>query len=211
MTMTFPAPAALRPHTELLETVRKTAAGQARKPIALFDMDGNMFDWTTRFHDLLLSIDPAHPIVPESERDGFDYFWTKDANRDTILDALNHPELYANLDLIDGAEEAFHAPVDAGFDVFLCSTPTWSNPGCVEGKLESIASHLGPQWLERTIFTHDKTLVTADVLFDDKPVITGARTPDWIHALFTQPYNRSVFNRDRVTAWSDWTRALRND
>lgn len=204
----FPAPALHLPHAYLLESVISTAAAQHRQPVILFDMDGNLFDWTTRFDELLTQIDPDYKIVPEAERTGMGYFKTPGTDPAVYRRALDHPDLYRDLPPIEGAVEAFHATVEAGFDVFLCTTPTWTNPGCVEGKLQSVRRHLGAEFAERTIMTHDKTMVFGDILFDDNPAVSGARTADWEHVMFDQPYNRSAPAAFRLLSWPDWTRTL---
>lgn len=56
------------------------------------------------------------------------------------------------------------------------------------------------------IVTKDKTLVHGDLLIDDKPRVTGTRSPAWQHVLYDQPYNRHV-DAQRMT-WSTWREVL---
>ena len=174
------------------------------RPTALWDMDGTKFDWASRFEKLLLDRDPNFPIVPEGQRPNFDYFWVPGADRDIIMDAFNDPALYARLDPFEDAVQAALEMEAEGWDVFPCSSPTWTNPGCVEGKLADLDAHLGPKWADRLILTKDKTLVKADVLFDDKPEITGAHVPSWTHILVDQDYNRYVDTPHRMTDARQW-------
>ena len=173
-------------------------------PTILWDMDGTMYHWSSRLNEILLELDPAFPIVPEGQRVGFDYFWVPGADRDTILAAMNDPRLYQDLEPIEGVMEAIREIEAAGIDQFICSTPTWSNPGCVPGKLTSLAKDLGPEWQNRLILTHDKTLVRGDVLADDKPVITGAHSPVWQHVMFDQDYNSHIDTPRRMTDPRNW-------
>lgn len=177
-------------------------------PTVLIDMDGTKVEWSSRLNRLLLNRDPNFPIVPEGKRVGFDYFWVEGADRDLILDAMNDPELYRELDPIPGAVEAILEMDAEGFDVFICSTPTWTNPGCVQGKLDDVERLLGAEWTKKLILTHDKTLVRGDILIDDKPEITGAHTPVWKHLMFDQDYNRHIDTPHRLTAWSKWREAV---
>jgi hypothetical protein len=38
----------------------------------------------------------------------------------------------------------------------------------------------------------DKTLIDGDVLVDDRPTVTGTRSPTWRRVIFDQPYDRNV-------------------
>ncbi|MHA7191100.1 5' nucleotidase, NT5C type [Arthrobacter sp. MDT2-16] len=173
-------------------------------PTMALDQDGNMFDWSTRFADILLDLDPNFPVVEEGLRTHFDYFWVDGADRNTIMAALNHPRLYDDLTPLPGAIEAAREMLSMGMDVFVVSTPTWTNPGCVQGKLKDLAKHLGEGWDKRLILTHDKTVVRADLLIDDKPEITGAHTPSWVHVMRDQDYNRYIDTPHRLTDWANW-------
>jgi 5'-nucleotidase len=177
-------------------------------PTILWDMDGTTHEWSTRLNEILLSLDPDFPVVPHGQRVGFDYFWVPGANRDTILAAMNDPRLYDALEPIPHVMDTIREIDAAGIDQFFCSTPTWSNPGCVPGKLASLAKDLGPEWQNRLILTHDKTLVRGDVLIDDKPVITGAHTPVWQHVMFDQDYNGHIDTPHRMTDPRNWRETL---
>lgn len=167
-----------------------------------------MFHWGTRLNDILLKGNPDFGIVPESERTHFDHLCDETADLSVVLKAMNDPHLYLDMDPIPGAVEGIEAMAAAGLNVFLCTTPTWSNPGCVPGKLASIEKHLGAAWLNRTIMTHDKTMVRGDLLIDDKPEIFGAAVPVWQQAMFSQPYNRYVQAPLRMESWSDLDQVL---
>ena len=40
-------------------------------------------------------------------------------------------------------------------------------------QIEWVEKHMGRDWLNRLILTKDKTIIAGDLLFDDKPKITG--------------------------------------
>lgn len=171
-------------------------------------MDGTLFNWSDRLNTILRSMDPAFPIVSEGQRQDFDYFWVPGADKAIIKAAMDDPQLYEDLPPIEASVNAYLEMVDAGWDVFTCTSPTWTNPGCVAGKLASIDQHLGPRAADRMIVTKDKTVVRGTVLIDDKPVITGAHTPSWTHIVFDQDYNRYVNADFRMTDPSRWRELL---
>lgn len=174
------------------------------KPIALLDMDGNWLQWGVRLNEILLRLDPSYPIVDDEKRTGWDDLAGPGGDRAVLKAAMNHPDLYADLKPFPYAVEAILEMADEGWDVFHCSTPTWTNPGCVAGKLAAIDQHFGPKAVDRLILTHDKTLVQGDVLIDDKAIITGAAVPTWKHLIHDQSHNRHVAGAPRMSDWREW-------
>ncbi|SPN78967.1 5'-3'-deoxyribonucleotidase [Cedratvirus Zaza IHUMI] len=99
---------------------------------------------------------------------------------------------FRNLDLLPGALEHV-IQLKQNYDIYFVSTPELTNPSCCDDKLHNIVSAFTPvlgedgvkSLLQKTILTHDKTLVRVDVLIDDKPLITGCLKPSFIHIHFT--------------------------
>ena len=69
---------------------------------------------------------------------------------------------------------------------------------------------LGNDWIRNIILTNDKTVVKADILIDDKPVITGVENPEWEHIIFDQPYNRQIKDKRRID-WGNWKSVIEFD
>lgn len=174
------------------------------RPTVALDQDGTLENWSERFAEILLDLDPNFPVIPEGQRVGFDYFWTDEADPITIMKALNDPRLYDGLKPFPGVVEAVREMESMGIHSFVCSTPTWTNPGCVPGKLASIQKLFGEGWDKRLILTHDKTTIMAHALVDDKPEITGAHQPIWTHVMHHQDYNSHIDTPHRLTSWWDW-------
>lgn len=42
-----------------------------------------------------------------------------------------------------------------------------------------VEKHFGPEFLEQIVLTRDKTVVSADLLIDDRPDITGKGAVGW--------------------------------
>lgn len=191
------------------DTVDRFQELHGRKPIILKDMDNTDFDWNTRLNEILLSLDPSFPIVAEGERLNYNHLAGDGHDADILKRALLHPEMYFDMDLIDGAVESTHTFLDAGCPVYFVTTPTLLNPGCVAGKVSDITKHYGKSMLDKLIITTDKTLVHGDVLFDDKPEITGARAnPSWTQAMQHQDFNAYVDHPHRMMGWADLERVL---
>lgn len=74
-------------------------------------------------------------------------------------------------------------------DVFFVSTPWASNPQSVAEKTVWVQNWFGREGVKRLILTRDKTVITGDILVDDKPGITGASRPSWVHWLYPQQWN----------------------
>ncbi|KAL2298876.1 hypothetical protein Nmel_014484 [Mimus melanotis] len=75
-----------------------------------------------------------------------------------------------------------------------------------------VEKHFGPEFLEQIVLTRDKTVVSADLLIDDRPDITGAeQNPTWEHVLFTACHNKHLQLKPpsrRLHSWSDDWKAI---
>jgi 5'-nucleotidase len=127
-----------------------------------------------------------------------------DEERHAVLTVMEMPGFYRDLQPVPGAREALYEMLEAGLEVFLCSTPSLGNPTCASDKFAWLDEHFGREITKRTILTQDKTLVTGDLLIDDKPEITGAHTPAWTHILYGQAYNIGLPG-PRIDDWSEWS------
>uniref|UniRef100_A0A670K026 5',3'-nucleotidase, mitochondrial n=1 Tax=Podarcis muralis TaxID=64176 RepID=A0A670K026_PODMU len=72
--------------------------------------------------------------------------------------------------------------------------------------------HLGQEFLEQIVLTRDKTVVSGDLLIDDRPDIIGAeKSPSWEHILFTACHNKHLQLpplRRRLHSWADDWKAI---
>jgi 5'-nucleotidase len=94
--------------------------------------------------------------------------------------------------------------LDAGCEVFICTSPKLANPSCASDKLDWVTRHI-PSLRRNVIVTKDKTLVQGHLLIDDKPDITGVITPSWQHVMFSTPGNASSVPVSglRLPSWED--------
>ena len=76
--------------------------------------------------------------------------------------------LFADMDPLPGALEAYRALVDRGHDVYILSTAPWGNPSAWSDKLQWVKEHLGLIAHKRLILTHHKHLLRGDLLIDDR-------------------------------------------
>lgn len=174
--------------------------------IVLSDLDGVGAEWDGGFDRHAISEAYAHiqGIPLRHERKSFTFYDDVTPEvREAILEIMNHPTFYADLEPIPGWAEAMHELEHMGHTVRIVTTPWWTNPDCTRDKLNWVAKVLGEEWRTRVVLTGDKTVIRGDVLVDDKPNIHGAVTdPTWRHVLFDQPYNREV-ERPRIQNWTD--------
>ena len=130
----------------------------------------------------------------------------------TTLHSIEHEAgMFAELPPVPGAIAAAQA-LAATYDVRICTKPRSYEMGrCMQEKAHWIAQHLGEEWLAKTIFTRDKTLVRAAILIDDNPHITeGAYTPEWQHIVYDRPYNRHLADTPRISWDMEWKSVLKN-
>lgn len=196
--------------TVLRDTARRFEDLHGRAPVALVDMDGTVFDWDTRFNEIALDRYPDFPVVHSTDRTDFDHLCGPDWEWSRVLEVMDDPRLYEGMQPIAGAVEGVDRLLEAGFKVPFASSPTWTNPGCVAGKVADVRQHWGPDQVKSLLLSMDKTILFGDVLIDDKPEITGANpSPMWEHLMYSQPYNayRNA-HAHRMNGWSDLDRAL---
>lgn len=175
----------------------------------LVDMDGVLAQWEEGFVRTLKMLHPHILPVPVEDRRGF-YVHTNypEEHHTSLLDVMEHPELYADLEPMDGAVVAMNEMLYEGLDVAICSSPYLQNTMCASAKLDWVLKHLGEHWGDRIVITRDKTRVQGTILVDDKATIRGMQKPTWQHVIFDAPYNREVTDRVRLNHWSNWRETL---
>ncbi|XP_061469360.1 5'(3')-deoxyribonucleotidase, cytosolic type [Rhineura floridana] len=120
---------------------------------------------------------------------------------------------FLGLDPIPGAVEAMQEMAQMpNTEVFICTSPLRKYEYCVPEKYSWVKKHLGPKFVERLILTRDKTIVSADALFDDKDTVKGVEpNPRWEHILFSCCHNKHLKlqpPRRRLQSWADDWRAI---
>jgi 5'-nucleotidase len=143
--------------------------------------------------------------------------------RNAALTVMSQPGFFRDLPPMEGAIKAVEEMIELGFSVLICTSPLPSNPTCPQDKIDWVRRHLGHIEFRQPgdatkrvdaqdiiVMTRDKTFVMGDVIFDDKPVITGCMRPTWEHIVFGAPYNelKPGDERLRFDDWSSWQGVL---
>ena len=175
----------------------------------LVDMDGVIADFDKEFLQRWRNRHPDRLYIPLEERTTF---YIKDSYPDElkplVVEILLESSFFRDMLPVSGAKEALEEMEKRGFDIFICTSPLSTYRNCVSEKYEWVEKYLGSSWVKRLILTKDKTIIKAELLIDDKPLITGVEnTPDWEHILYDRPYNREI-SRRRIT-WDNWRDILR--
>lgn len=171
------------------------------KLVVLFDMDGNLFDFDARVEAALTQADI--PIPTRSE-----FYMTKrltDPAHVELVHALQQSKgFFASLEPLPGAIEAWHFVESLGFHPRICSAPITRNPWSIREKLATIERYLGPRAADEAYIGKHKSECSGIVLIDDRPEIADAAHADWLHAHYTQEYNRHIDNEYRIHDWTDF-------
>lgn len=175
--------------------------------IVAFDMDGVICDFEASLYDRVVAEFGQSAAIEIDQRRTHNapvqYFEEKALD---VSHIAKEPGFYFGLKPIWSAIGAMNIlRNEYELDVIICSSPLSGVPHCAKEKLAWVDRYLGPEWADRVILTRDKTLVRADVLVDDKPKITGLKTPTWTHLLVDAPYNQDVEvePHHRVVSWFD--------
>lgn len=204
-------------YRELLDTVpapeQKLQGEVLKGKTVLVDMDNTIVDWDGEFIRRYSEASGQDPLVVEKlvrNREKFEIEENFQASeRAQVMEVIASPGFYESLEPLSGAVEALHKMVDEGVDVKLVTAPHPLCTGsCAREKFISVERLLGPEFLERMIITRDKTQVQGDLLVDDKPRVSGSRTPSWKHVLFSQSYNQGMEGKGRLSVWTEWADTL---
>lgn len=168
--------------------------------LILIDQDGVLADFEKSAQEIWQKRYGA-PLPLGERRQHFYLHQELPQHAKALNDIYAEQGFFENLAPIDGAVSALHEMLNAGLDVRICTAPINAYRHCVSEKFAWVEQHLGSEWVKRVILTKDKTWVRGDVLIDDKPDITGALTPTWVHYVYDQPYNKMV-DKPRVS-WTD--------
>ena len=173
----------------------------------LIDQDGVLADFVEGFKRAW----EAHGLPPyfgDCEWDQWDLNHYVPVHHRPMVDVLMQQQgFFRGLPVMPGAVDAVLGMLNAGHDIWLCSTPVDSSAYCENEKKAWLREHFGEAFARRIVFTQDKTLVRGDLLIDDKPEIRGVYEPAWEHVVFAQPYNAQVQGRRRIT-WANWRQVL---
>ncbi|XP_077130423.1 5'(3')-deoxyribonucleotidase, mitochondrial [Ranitomeya variabilis] len=191
-----------------------SSVSSARRLRVLVDMDGVLADFEGGFLKKYRAQYPKEPYIDLNNRRGFwvseQYENLKPGLSEKAISIWEAKNFFLDLDPIDGAVEAFKEMSNLpNTDVFICTSPIKRFKFCPYEKYAWVEKHFGHEFLEQIILTRDKTVVSADLLIDDRPDIMGAEpNPSWEHILFTACHNRHLLvtspNR-RLQSWrNDW-------
>ncbi|KAM9774085.1 5'(3')-deoxyribonucleotidase, mitochondrial isoform 2-T2 [Syngnathus typhle] len=134
-------------------------------------------------------------------------------NSEKAISIWESKGFFSELEPLPGGVEAVKQMANMdNTDVFICTSPIKHFKHCPYEKYAWVEKHLGHDFLEQVILTRDKTVVSGDVLIDDKPDILGVEPkPTWEHVLFSACHNKhhpaKPWQR-RLLSWSDDWRAI---
>ncbi|XP_035469419.1 5'(3')-deoxyribonucleotidase, mitochondrial-like isoform X3 [Scophthalmus maximus] len=145
----------------------------------LVDMDGVLADFEGGFLKKYRARYPDEPYISLEDRRGF---WVSAqygqlrsdlcVSDEKAISIWESKDFFIELEPLPGGVEAVKemARMD-NTDVFICTSPIKHYKHCPFEKYAWVERHLGHDFLEQVILTRDKTLITGDVLIDDKPDI----------------------------------------
>ncbi|XP_058139316.1 5'(3')-deoxyribonucleotidase, mitochondrial [Dasypus novemcinctus] len=183
----------------------------------LLDLDGVLADFEGGFLRKFRARFPELPFVALEERRGFwvseQYGRLRPELSEKAISIWESKNFFLDLEPLPGAVEAVKQMANLeNTDVFICTSPIKMYKYCPYEKYAWVEKHLGPGFLDHVVLTRDKTLISADLLIDDRPDITGAEPhPSWEHVLFTACHNQHLQlqpPRRRLRSWADDWRAL---
>ncbi|XP_035929714.2 5'(3')-deoxyribonucleotidase, mitochondrial isoform X1 [Halichoerus grypus] len=189
----------------------------------LVDMDGVLADFEGGFLRKFRARFPDQPFIALEDRRGFwlseQYGLLQPGLSEKAISIWESENFFLDLEPLPGAVEAVKQMADLeNTDVFICTSPTKMYKYCPYEKYAWVEKHFGSDFLDHIVLATDKTVVSADLLIDDRPDITGKwptagaePNPSWEHILFTACHNRHVQLQPpgrRLHSWADDWKAI---
>ncbi|KAJ8362582.1 hypothetical protein AAFF_G00367800 [Aldrovandia affinis] len=195
----------------------KMSPSASKRLRILVDMDGVLADFEGGFLKKYRARYPDDPYIRLEDRRGFwvsaQYGHLRSDLCDKAISIWESKNFFIELEPLPGAVEAVKEMSKLkNTDVFICTSPINLYSHCPYEKYAWIEKHLGHDFLEQVILTRDKTVVSADILIDDKPDILGVEpNPTWEHILFTACHNKHLPPCSiprRLLSWDDDWRGI---
>uniref|UniRef100_UPI00022F840A artificial protein OR51 n=1 Tax=synthetic construct TaxID=32630 RepID=UPI00022F840A len=183
----------------------------------LVDMDGVLADVEGGLLRKFRARFPDQPFIALEDRRGYkaceQYGRLRPGLSEKARSIAESKNFFFELEPLPGAVEAVKEMASLqNTDVFICTSPHKMFKYCPYEKYAWVEKYFGPDFLEQIVLTRDKTVVSADLLIDDRPDITGAEpTPSWEHVLFTACHNQHLQlqpPRRRLHSWADDWKAI---
>jgi 5'-nucleotidase len=174
--------------------------------IFLVDLDGPLADLEGEFLRRWQQEFPEEFFVPiEKRRSFFVYEEYPSHLKEKTADILKRDGFFRHLPVNQAGVQALQEIAALGHKIIICTSDIFANQTALTDKRAWVHKHLGLDLAKTMIFTRDKTLVRGNYLIDDKPIITGAMTPEWEHIIFDQPFNREINDKKRIAMdWANW-------
>lgn len=167
----------------------------------LYDLDGNIAHFDRRYDGYLFADYPHFSHISSVNQKTFNLWADRTPDeQEAIRDIMNRPGFYKEMEPIAGAVDAVKEAQALGHEVFFLSAPWITNTTCASDKYDWIEKTFGEGWGDKLILAKDKTVVSGDVLFDDKEPIPHKERADWVQVYFDQPYNQDGIGY-RIHSW----------
>uniref|UniRef100_A0A8C7J363 5',3'-nucleotidase, mitochondrial n=1 Tax=Oncorhynchus kisutch TaxID=8019 RepID=A0A8C7J363_ONCKI len=165
-------------HDQFKYISAKMSSSSGKRLRVLVDMDGVIADFEGGFLKKYRARYPNEPYITLEDRRGFwvssQYGNLRSDLCEKAISIWESKDFFIELEPLPGGVQAVKEMAKMeNTDVFICTSPIKHYIHCPGEKYAWIEKHLGYDFLDQIILTRDKTVVTGDVLIDDKPDILG--------------------------------------
>jgi len=158
----------------------------------LYDLDDTVAHFRRRFNEVRATEFPTYTGIPILDNHPSFNLWegrTEDEQK-VISQIMDWQNFYLDLEPYEGAVDAVKEAVAMGHEVFFLSAPWVTNKTGASDKYAWVEKHFGLDLAKKLILSREKTIITGDILFDDKHPIPGKENATWTQVYVDAPYNR---------------------
>lgn len=169
----------------------------------LIDLDDTVAHFRKKFNALRAELFPHLSGIPDlNVATGFNLWEGRTAEEVKATAAImDYPSFYRDLEPYEGAVEAVQEMLGMGHEVFFLSSPWITNPTGASDKYAWVEQHFGFIMAKKLILARDKSVVSGDVLFDDRHPIPNKERASWTQVFVDASYNRDAEGY-RIHSWS---------
>ena len=169
--------------------------------IILLDIDSTLNNFQENFKNIF---ENKYPELIKTLPINYCHFDALHLYKKEVLEIFQEDGFTEKMIPLDGAPEAVFELDKLGYIIFFCTQLVTDHSNTMRDRVKWIGKWFGEKWMEKVIFTRDKSMVRGDFLIDDSPKKAhGLFKPLWKLIVFDTKYNKNDNFYGRIYSWKN--------